>query len=283
MKVFKVTLNYILSIICSLSLLIFFSSIVINTSLLSPSYYYNNFQKNNYYEKLTEDINSKLSYIFLTYNIPQDLSKDIVSSELVKKNVEATVKESVEFFIKKQDSVNLDTNLSEVESKLDDTIEKFLYSNKIIVDTDLKKQITVIKSSFTNIIKNELEIFNLNYIEKSKALSEFRSILSILYNKYYVFLLAAMAVFLTNFIINRKEAVKLSLLMTSILGLAVFMIAFSGYLSGFYNNILISIEYVKAIIITVIKSTFIRFSILGALMFIITFLLYKLVNTKKLK
>lgn len=283
MKFFKVTLNYILSIICSLSLLIFFSSIIISTSLLSPSYYYNNFQKNNYYEKLTEDINSKLSYIFLTYNIPQDLSKDIVSSELVKKNVDAIVKESVEFFIKKQDSVNLDTNLSEVESKLDDTIEKFIYSNKIIVDSDLKKQITVIKSSFTNIIKNELEIFNLDYIEKSKASSEFRSILSILYNKYYVFLLIAMIAFLTNFIINRKEAVKLSLLMTSILGLAVFMIAFSGYLSGFYNNILISIEYVKAIIITVIKSTFIRFSILGALMFIITFLLYKLVNTKKLK
>lgn len=283
MKFLKNIINYILCIVCTLGVLGFFSSIILNTSVLLPSYYYNNFQKNNYYESLTEDINSKLSYLFLTYNIPQEISQGIIDSEFIKTNVDTTVKESIYYFVKKQDNAKTDIDLSKVESKLDDSIDKFLLSNKVIVNSDVKKELVAIKASFTNIIKNELEIFDLNYVQNSNVVNKFRSIWSFLYTKYYIFLLVSIISLLLNFVINKKAAIKLNLLILSIFSLALFMIAFSGYMSGFYKNIIISIDYIKAIVVTIIKDIFIRFSILGFLISVICAVLYKLTNPKKIR
>ncbi|MHC1684895.1 MAG: hypothetical protein AB6733_18470 [Clostridiaceae bacterium] len=283
MKFIKSIFNYLLSIICALGIFAFFSSLIINTSLLSPSYYYNNFQKNNYYQELTDDINSKLSYLFLTYNIPQELSQDIISKETIKSDVDNIIKVSINFFIKKQDKIDMDASLSEVEGKLDNTLNQYLYSNKIIVNSGLKKEIDAIKSNFISIIKNQIEIFDVDYVENSKSVDKVRNIVSIIYTKYYVFLLVSMLALLLNFVINKKDAIKLNLLIAGVLGLVVFMIAFSGYLSGFYNNIVISVDYIKVIVVTTIRDVFIRFSILGLVVSILTFALYKLVNLKRLE
>ena len=291
MKKLKNLASFIISLLLTFVFLANIFLVFFKNTVLDIGLYIEALENNKGVESIYESINDNISYLMLTNNIPQDTMKDIITTKEIQDQVDSTMITMVSFVLG-MDSNESSLNTEPYLEKFDEKMNNFIAENSITMTDNLKNNINTIRASVDTILTSELEIVDLNKFVNSSVGNKIKKAFSILNSTAFSISVLAIDIILIAFIaliwgkkrFHRTFAwIGYSAVAS---GLIVFLISLSGYISKFYDSLIIGIPYLKNFIIAIIKvylknlcinSLF--FIILGIIFIIVYFVCY----TKKLK
>ena len=258
MKKLKNVASFIISLLLTFVFLaniflVFFKNTILNIGLYTEA-----LENNKGVESIYESINDNINYLMLSNNIPQDTMKDIITIEEIQDEVNSTMITMVSFILgmdSKESSLNTEPYLAKFDEKMDN----FISENSIIMTEDLKNDIKSIRASVNTILTSELQIVDLNKFINSSVGNKIKNVLNILNGKTFsialfsvdIILIALIALIWGKRRIYRTFAwVGYSAIAS---GLIIFLVSLSGYISKFYDSLIIGIPYLKNFIITILK------------------------------
>lgn len=291
MKKLKNLASFIISLLLTFVFLANIFLVFFKNTVLDIGLYIEALENNKGVESIYESINDNISYLMLSNNIPQDTMKDIITTKEIQDEVDSTMITMVSFVLG-MDSNESSLNTEPYLEKFDEKMNNFIAENSITMTDNLKNNINTIRASVDTILTSELEIVDLNKFVNSSVGNKIKKAFSILNSTAFSISVLAIDIILIAFIaliwgkkrFHRTFAwIGYSAVAS---GLIVFLISLSGYISKFYDSLIIGIPYLKNFIIAIIKvylknlcinSLF--FIILGIIFIIVYFVCY----TKKLK
>ena len=271
---FKNGLSFIISLISMFLILILSSSLFLDKIILNEKTYTNIFEKEKIYEQVEAYINENISYLLLSNNIPEDTLEGIISQKEIKNIFYDYIDNTIEFMKNEADKIELlDTSI--YKERINEKISDFLRENKMYLGSEFNDNIEEFKGTIINIIKNSFEIINLNILSNSSTVKRISKIISFISGNIFLGLLIVGLIIVNGlqFIIWRKDnKIKKYLwigypFMSS--GMIMFLIGFSGYLSGFYKNIPIGIVYLKNAMIGIMEKYLLSFANMGLVLIFI--------------
>lgn len=266
----KKIFSFIISLLLMFSLLVsiflvFFKVNVINIGLYSEALSKSMAAKSTY-----DDIYSKISYLLGIYNIPRDTLNDIITVDEIRKEINDKLIYISEFIDgqklieeKKQDnSIYLE--------RLDNKLNAFIEDNSIPMTKELSFDLSEIRKSVNKLLTSELNPININKLLSSNLAGKVQKvILTLNSNKLkYLFLGLDLLFIIIIASIWHKHIIRgITWIGYSFFasGLIVFLLSFSGYISKFYNNLILGVPYLKNTIIYLIKVWLKNLSLIGLL------------------
>ena len=291
MKKLKNLASFIISLLLTFVFLANIFLVFFKNTVLDIGLYIEALENNKGVESIYESINDNISYLMLTNNIPQDTMKDIITTKEIQDQVDSTMITMVSFVLG-MDSNESSLNTEPYLEKFDEKMDKFILENSILMTDNLKNNINTIRASVDTILTSELEIVDLNKFVNSSVGNKIKKAFSILNSTAFSISVLAIDIILIAFIAliwgKKKFHRTFAWIGYSSVasGLILFLISFSGYISKFYDSLIIGIPYLKNFIIAIIKGYLknlcinsLFFIILGIIFITIYFVHY----TKKLK
>lgn len=291
MKKLKNLASFIISLLLTFVFLANIFLVFFKNTVLDIGLYIEALENNKGVESIYESINDNISYLMLTNNIPQDTMKDIITTKEIQDQVDSTMITMVSFVLG-MDSNESSLNTEPYLEKFDEKMNNFIAENSITMTDNLKNNINTIRASVDTILTSELEIVDLNKFVNSSVGNKIKKAFSILNSTAFSISVLAIDIILIAFIAliwgKKKFHRTFAWIGYSSVasGLILFLISFSGYISKFYDSLIIGIPYLKNFIIAIIKGYLknlcinsLFFIILGIIFITIYFVHY----TKKLK
>ena len=291
MKKLKNLASFIVSLLLTFVFLANIFLVFFKNTVLDIGLYIEALENNKGVESIYESINDNISYLMLTNNIPQDTMKDIITTKEIQEQVDSTMITMVSFVLG-MDSNESSLNTEPYLEKFDEKMNNFIAENSITMTDNLKNNINTIRASVDTILTSELEIVDLNKFVNSSVGNKIKKAFSILNSTAFSISVLAIDIILIAFIAliwgKKKFHRTFAWIGYSSVasGLILFLISFSGYISKFYDSLIIGIPYLKNFIIAIIKGYLknlcinsLFFIILGIIFITIYFVHY----TKKLK
>lgn len=291
MKKLKNLASFIVSLLLTFVFLANIFLVFFKNTVLDIGLYIEALENNKGVESIYESINDNISYLMLTNNIPKDTMKDIITTKEIQDQVDSTMITMVSFVLG-MDSNESSLNTEPYLEKFDEKMNNFISENSITMTDNLKNNINTIRASVDTILTSELQIVDLNKFVNSSIGNKIKNALSILNNIAFSIALLTIDIILIAFIAliwgKKKFHRTFAWIGYSSVasGLIVFLISFSGYISKFYDSLIIGIPYLKNFIIAIIKGYLknlcvnsLFFIILGIIFITVYFVHY----TKKLK
>lgn len=266
-KHMKNIIAFIISIMLMFVLLLTSTTLFFRGSILNPQTYTNVLDKDKIYDDIYEHIYSNIDYLLLVNNMPEGMLDGIITKDDIIQSVNDGVYYTVGFM--KNEQLEIPTvYMKEYEERLDRKINKFLAENSMYLNEDFKNSLAEFKSTVLSIIKSDLELINLNEVSKSSSIKFLAKISSILDSGMFIVGLFATVVILSAlfFVLwKRRKARRYAWIGYSFIscGMLIFLVGYSGYLSGFYNNIAIAIPYAAKALALIIKEILKDFTMIG--------------------
>jgi len=291
MKKLKNLASFIISLLLTFVFLANIFLVFFKNTVLDIGLYNEALENNKGVESIYESINDNISYLMLSNNIPQDTMKDIITTKEIQDEVDSTMITMVSFVLG-MDSNESSLNTQPYLERFDEKMDKFVLENSILMTDNLKNNINTIRASVDTILTSELQIIDLNKFVNSSVGNKIKNVFSILNSTAFSISVLAIDIILIAFIAliwgKKKFHRTFAWIGYSAVasGLIIFLISFSGYISKFYDSLIIGIPYLKNFIIAIIKEYLknlcinsLFFIILGIIFITIYFVHY----TKKLK
>lgn len=291
MKKLKNLASFIISLLLTFVFLANIFLVFFKNTVLDIGLYIEALENNKGVENIYESINDNISYLMLSNNIPQDTMKDIITTKEIQDEVDSTMITMVSFVLG-MDSNESSLNTQPYLERFDEKMDKFVLENSILMTDNLKNNINTIRASVDTILTSELQIIDLNKFVNSSVGNKIKNVFSILNSTAFSIAVLAIDIILITLIAliwgKKKFHRTFAWIGYSSVasGLILFLISFSGYISKFYDSLIIGIPYLKNFIIAIIKGYLknlcinsLFFIILGIIFITIYFVHY----TKKLK
>lgn len=291
MKKLKNLASFIISLLLTFVFLANIFLVFFKNTVLDIGLYIEALENNKGVESIYESINDNISYLMLSNNIPQDTMKDIITTKEIQDEVDSTMITMVSFVLG-MDSNESSLNTEPYLEKFDEKMNNFIAENSITMTDNLKNNINTIRASVDTILTSELQIIDLNKFVNSSVGNKIKNVFSILNSTAFSIAVLAIDIILITLIAliwgKKKFHRTFAWIGYSAVasGLIIFLISFSGYISKFYDSLIIGIPYLKNFIIAIIKEYLknlcinsLFFIILGIIFIIVYFVHY----TKKLK
>lgn len=270
MKKLRNVFSFIISILLMFSLIITSLLILIDKSLLNKNIYMNIVKENNIAETVSETVLSRMQYVLLTNNIPQDIITEVIT-------VEEVLEEKTNSMINLIDY--LTGNTEKVKSfeptiyadRVKEAINNYVNENNIVRTQELEELLVELDKYTNELIAFEVEPINFEKITEIKKVALLRNVTKIICNKNILLGALIIDLILIGILIfmwkNRKYR-GLAWAGYGFLssGIILFMIGFSGYLSKFYSNIIIAAEGLKVEVAAIIEKNLINLSIYGGIL-----------------
>ena len=258
MKKLKNVASFIISLLLTFVFLANIFLVFFKNTILDIGLYTEALENNKGVESIYESINDNINYLMLSNNIPQNTMKDIITTKEIEDELNSTMITMVSFILGK-DSKESSLNTEPYLEKFDEKMDNFISENSIIITEDLKNDIKSIRASVNTILTSELQIVDLNKFINSSAGNKIKKAFSILNSTAFSISVLAVDIILIAFIAliwgKKKFHRTFAWIGYSSVasGLILFLISFSGYISKFYDSLIIGIPYLKNFIITIIK------------------------------
>ena len=294
-KFIKNILSFIISLMLMFVILATSLTVFLKDTLLNPETYTKVIEKNEICHEIYINIYSNIDYFVLTNNMPEDILDGVITEDEIKQIVNNNIYYVIGF-MNGEDSEIASIDMEIYESRINTKIDKFLTTNSKDISDEFKNSVDYTKVKVLNIVKNDLEIINLNELSKSSALQHAARIGAFLNRSKLVMGMcgAIIIISLLFFIIWVKRKVRryawigYSFLSSGVL---IFMIGLIGYISGFYDNLAIGIPYMAMAVSLIIKKCLLKLTFIGLFVLIIGLCfisiywnhLYKRYKKKKLK
>lgn len=272
----KVILSFIIGSLLMFSIILSILSVFTKVILLNYETYINMLEKKETYRQIYEFLEGNLEYALTINNIPSSVKDGVISLEEVEYEVNSIIRNTVNYFVTGINEINpIDTN--KYLERLNENLDNYIRDNSIHIDSNIQNELDILKSDISQIIQSELEIINSDIIINSSICTILSRITTLFIRTLYLvpIILSVVFTLILSFIWRNDITRLFQWLGNSIIaaGLFIFIIFFSGYISGFYNNVIIDIIYLKEFVASLIKSWTIILTLSGAIISIVGFLM----------
>ena len=258
----------LMAVLLMTSLTMFFRGTILNSQT-----YIGVLEKHNIYNQIYDNIYSNIHYLLLSNNIEENTLDGVISIDEVSEVVNDYIYYTIGYM--KNEAMDIPKiDMSVYENRLESIINKFLSENSMYLNEELKDNIGELEGTVLDIIKSDLEIINLNELSKSKGMNMIAKVSAIINSGPVIMGLLVLVIILIGMISliwKKRKARKFAWIGYSFIscGLIVFLIGFSGYISGFYNHVAIAIPYLAMAMTFIIKEYLLKFTIIGCLILFI--------------
>lgn len=277
-KILKNSLSFIISLLTMFVILVTCMTIFVDKVVLNEQTYIKVLNEKDIVSQVKENIYENLDYLLVSNNIPQGTLNGIISTSEIEENfhnyIDLTVK------IMKNKRVEIPTIDTKVYSKrLNSKIDNFIEKNKENISSEFYGNLGEFNNTAINIISSNLQVVNLNALYQSPTIKLVAKISELVTSKQILVLLIVLIVLLSlsHFIIWRgtRQVRGFAWAAYSFLssGIILFLIGFSGYLSKFYENIAIGVDYIKNMSIGIIETYLLDITYIGIVVFVIGILI----------
>lgn len=265
-NIVKNVTSSIIAIVIMFSVIVTMGVIFFKTTLINENTYKSVFEKVGTYDKVLESIEDNVSYALVVNNIPKDTLKGIISKEEVVDTMDS-ITDSFIGFLKGESSV-VSYDIGEYKKRIDNGINKYLRDKNVYLNESQNNDIENMKATILNIIDGELQIINFSELSKSNAMIIVSKIVSVLNSNIVLIGTIVVNILLLSlfFVIwKRRKARAYAWIGYTLVaaGMIVFLLSFSGYLSKFYDYVIIAIPYVAEAVGFIIKKYLLNMSIIG--------------------
>lgn len=272
----KVILSFIIGSLLMFSIIASILSVFTKVIVLNSETYINMLEKKETHRQIYEFLEVNLEYALTVNNIPSSIKDGVISLEELEYEVNSIVRNIVNYFVTGINEINpVDTN--KYLDRLNENLDNYISDNSIHIDSNIQNELDILKSDISQIIKSELEIINSDIIINSSIGVILSRITSLFVRTLYLvpIILAVVFTLILAFIWRNDIRRLFQWIGNSIIaaGLFIFIIFFSGYISGFYNNVIIDIIYLREFVASLIKSWTIILSLSGVIISIVGFLM----------
>lgn len=215
---FKFLYYYLAELFLTILILCLFLLIVLKTTILSPNYILKSFEKNNYYENLTNSIETEMTYYVDQSGLEDEVVIGIVNKEIVKTDIEEIIKN---LYSGSKTTIKTDYLKNKLEKSIDEYLEKHNLTTKeedINLFIEEMEDIYINKTSFnnnlnsfTNILVKINKIILVSIVVLFFTILIFFFITKIICRKYVLSvpcMTAALLVFLGNYLLFSKIDVE---------------------------------------------------------------------------
>lgn len=272
----KVILSFIIGILLMFSIILSILSVFTKVIVLNPETYINMLEKKETHRQIYEFLEGNLEYALTLNNIPSSVKEGVITQDELEYEVNSIIRSTVNYFITGINEINsIDTD--KYLNRLSENLDTYIRDNSIHIDSNIQSELNILKSDISQIIKSELEIINSDIIINSSICAILSKITSLFVRTLYLapIILAVVFILMLAFIWRNDIRRLCQWLGNSIIasGLFIFIIFFSGYISGFYNNVIIDIIYLREFVASLIKSWTIILTLSGAITITVGFLM----------
>ena len=253
----KVIASFIIGILLMFSIVLSAISLFTKFVVLNPEKYINILEEKQIYTKMYEFLDGNLGYALIVKNIDADVKDDIISEEELKIEVNSFVRNLMNFLTTGINNIG-EFNVDKYSSRLDENLNNYIRENSIFINNNIENEINILKSEINQIIKSELEIINTDIIVNSSTGIILSKIIKLFVNGFYLIpvIMVGVLIVILNFI-WKKDMMRFMQWTgngTIAAGLFLFLVFFSGYISGFYNNVSIYTIYLRDFVSSLIKN-----------------------------
>lgn len=272
----KIIASFIVGIFLMFSIIISVLSLFIKFTVLNSEKYINILEKKEIYTQMYEFLDGNLGYTLMVKSIESDVKDGVISQEELETDVNSFIRSLMNYFVTGINGVKkVDTD--KYLNRFDENLNKYIRENSVFVNSSVQSDIDILKNEISQIIKSELEIINSDIIINSSVGMVLARITNLFVRGFYLIpiMVVGILILILNFI-WRGDIIRFSQWVGSSLmaaGLFIFILFFSGYISGFYNNVSIYTIYLRNFVVNLIKSWMIILwlsgmviSVLGTLM-----------------
>lgn len=272
----KVILSFIIGSLLMFSIIASILSVFTKVIVLNPETYINMLEKKETHRQIYEFLEGNLEYALTLNNIPSSVKEGVITQDELEYEVNSIIRSTVNYFITGINEINsIDTD--KYLNRLSENLDTYIRDNSIHIDSNIQSELNILKSDISQIIKSELEIINSDIIINSSICAILSKITSLFVRTLYLapIILAVVFILMLAFIWRNDIRRFFQWLGNSIIasGLFIFIIFFSGYISGFYNNVIIDIIYLREFVASLIKSWTIILTLSGAITSTVGFLM----------
>lgn len=260
MNLYKNIISFILSVVLMVSLIFSALFIFYNNTLMNDNFYIGIINENNLAQSCYDEIQSNLRNQLTVNNVKPGYVSEVITVDQVSEELKTNITNVVDYFSGKRDDIpNVDTSkyMTGVKSEL----ERYVKENNSAITGETTNAITDIEQNDSNIINNQIKIFNFNELFAFNSFLNMRNIMVKLNNNAFMLILFGIDLIISIILLLLwKKTIQRGLswigyssLTAGILITAVFL---SGLTSKFYNNIALNDGYVKDFIAAVIQKDF---------------------------
>lgn len=257
MNLYKNIVSFILSVILIISLIFSVFFIFYNKTLMNENFYISIINDNNMAQNCYDEIQSNLNYQLTVNNVKPGYVGEVITVDQVSEELKTNITNVIEYFTGKRDDIpNVDASKYMGQVKLG--LEKYVKDNNSTITGETTNAIANIEQNDSNIINNQIQIFNFNQLFTFNSVLNTRNIMVKLNNSGFMLILFGIDLIIAIILalLWRKTIQKgLSWIGFSSLtaGLLITAVFLSGFISKFYNNIALNDGYVKEFIAAVIQ------------------------------
>lgn len=272
----KGVISFFIGIILMFSIIVSIISLFFKFNVLNQATYLKVLKTNNIYSEINESIQNNISIMLSINNIGSEVKDSLISVEEIQQTVDKLVIEIVDYLNTSESKIE-NINKDVYKERFREALNKYINDNGIFITESLNMEIDNLTNDVGDIIENELQVININVINESNTIKKITFLTSLFSSKLYLIAVGASIIIIISLLLLWKKKFDYSLkwIGNGFIsgGLFIFIIFFSGYISGFYENIIISTGYLKVLVSNIIKSYLVGLSIFGLISIMIGFIL----------
>lgn len=262
-------ISFVVSLITMFLILAASLSFFLNKVVFNENTYTNALEEEQIYEQVESYIDNNVSYLLTSVNIPENTLKGIISEKEIEGIFSNYIYNSLNL-LKNADEELGALNTSIYEKRIDDKLTKYLKKNdNYYFGMEFNDNLEELKSSVLNVITSSLQVVNLDFLSSSKSAKLIAKVLGFASGiEVFSFLVLEILFFSAcQPVIWRRgrRARRYAWIAYPFIssGLLVFLVGFSGYLSGFYENMPVGVLHLKNTISIVIQRYLLNFTYIG--------------------
>lgn len=262
----KLISSFIIGTLLMFSIIISVLSMFTKFILLNPDKYINVLEKNSIYTQMYDFLDGNLEYALAINSIDISVKDGVITEDELKLEVNSFIRSFFNYFttgVNEFKEVDIDKYISRFNENLDNYIKE----NSIFLNDNAKRELESLKVEISQIIKSELELLNKDIIVNSSVGNIAVKATKLFVSGFYLapIALVLVLILILNFIWKSNIMRFLQWVGNSLIssGLFIFILFFSGYISGFYNNVIIDIIYLREFISNLIKGWMETLSVIG--------------------
>lgn len=276
-KKVKNIISFFMAIILIFSVILTLCASFIRFVFLNADTYLKVFNDKGTEEKIFERIEENLNHVLTVNNLPNIMLEGVISKEEVKEQVDNYLVSVVNYMKTGKNDVE-PINTKVYINRLSENIYRYFEESSEEIDNKLTNDINNLKGSMNTIVKNEMELISSDIVIYSSKVSKFSSIISKFSdNSYWIFYALILSVSDCLILLWFKNIrIGFRWISNSLMdaGIIVTLIFFSGYISKFYDYIIIYIPYLEELIGEIIKQDIIWLLNSGVITLVIGILMY---------
>ena len=272
----KMALSVVISMLMMFSIMCTIIVAFIKFTVFNPDTYLNILDSEEIHERIYDTIQGNMAYALTINNISNDVKDNVISLEEVKTEVDNIVREFV-LYLKTGENNIKPVNTEVYADRFNNNLMAFIKDNSIHINDEVKEHLEILEEDVKIVVNNELQIINIDEVVKLSPVNKIATLVSLYMDKVFNILISTSVVLALLLLIiwgkNFVEATRWIGNSFISAGLLIDIVFFSGYVSKFYGNIVISIEYIRNFIGFVIKEFLIVLTTYGVVALVIGLIL----------